>query len=613
MSSYFRPGDKITLSQTDVEISAENGLSFQENQTIGIYIPPNVRFFSGKETLLSFDVKLQTDQAARPNTLLQLDETIGAQSLFNRARVYAGNRAQLIEELDEYSTAVMIKYSYESNETIRNKRALTEGCGAWTPECRGTCGSQKTGQSNVMSNPYFEKRFKGENRLTGVGAAGDTDTDINANKFQTCHIEMPLHLGCFANNSKAFPCILTDGLYLELTCAPNRQVFRSLDSVTLNRQFSNLPRFNGAETIGATLGATGDVTKIYIDPTTNMNIDAQHCPFSVGEEVGLYNSATGDKFVWDLTGTHLPPKIAKITSENNGGGGGGIEYIVLELDATGGRTCKGANAGTDATSDTTWWLYSNSLKTSVAADKVGTWTPSYEISNVNLKVHRIDVGSSYEAGMMAKMKSGGVIEFDIPSVQCHKNSILKSDKQSTININIDHHKAKSIICVPTDAALHTTEDVVTSSGTYAWQSNAGSISGQQLQDKCGLAGCGNFLKEYSYQLNGLLVPSRPVSVQKSADPGNASISGSHILELEKALTGAGIRPMSFQDYKKNFIIGRALAMDTNTIYTGIGVDTRLLLQYEGGTDGTRVDTLWKNFVYHIKTISIQGEGLTILN
>ncbi len=114
-------------------------------------------------------------------------------------------------------------------------------------------------------------------------------------------------------------------------------------------------------------------------------------------------------------------------------------------------------------------------------------------------------------------------------------------------------------------------------------------------------------------MNGLLVPSRPVSVQKSADPGNSSIAGQHILELEKALTGAGIRPMSFMDYKKNFIIGRALAMDTNTIYNGIGIDTRLLLQYEGGTDGTRVDTLWKNFVYHIKTISIKGEGITILN
>ena len=71
--------------------------------------------------------------------------------------------------------------------------------------------------------------------------------------------------------------------------------------------------------------------------------------------------------------------------------------------------------------------------------------------------------------------------------------------------------------------------------------------------------------------------------------------------------------MSFKDYKKNFIIGRALAMDANTIYTGIGVDTRLLLQYEGGDAASRVNTLWKNFVYHIKTISIKGDGLTILH
>lgn len=607
MSSYFRPGDKITLSQTDVEISAENGLEFQENQTIGIYIPPNVRFFSGKETLLSFDVKIQTG-TQRPETLLQLDGTIGGQSLFNRARVYAGNRSQLIEELDEYSTSVMIKYSYEANDTIRNKRALTEGCGAWVPECRGTCGSHKTGQSNVISNPYFEKRFKGSNRLIGAGL-GDSDSNINANKFQTCHIEMPLHLGCFANNSKAFPNVLTDGLYLELTCAPGRQVFRSLDSVTLNRQFANLPRFNGVQTIDTSAAADDVITKIFIDPGTNMNVDAQHCPFSVGEEIGIYDSATDIPISFDVTGTNLPPRIKNITSVDDGAG---KHYIQLELADADGRTCKVGAAA--ITSDSTFWVFSNSLKTAVAAEKAdGTWIPKYTISNVNLKVHRIDVGSDYEAGMMNKMKSGGVIEFDIPSVQCHKNSILKSDKQATMNINIDHHKAKSIICVPTDAALHPAEDVVTSTNTYEWLAQAATLSGRQKQDNCGLAGCGNFLKEYNLSLAGMLVPSRPVSVAKSADPGNGSIAGPHILELEKALTGAGIRPMSFIDYKKNFIIGRALAMDANTIYNGIGIDTRLLLQYEGGTDGTRVDTLWKNFVYHIKTISIKGEGISILH
>lgn len=609
MSSYFNPGDKITLSQTDVEISAENGLEFQENQTIGIYIPPNVRFFSGKETLLSFDVKLQTDDTARPPTMLQLDGTIGAQSLFSRARVYAGNRSQLIEELDEYSTAVMVKYTYESNETLRNKRALTEGCGAWVPECRGTCGSVKTGQSDVMSNPYFEKRFKGENRRVGSSGTGDDDSDINANRFQSAHIEMPLHLGCFANNSKAFPNVLTDGLYLELTCAPGRQVFRCLDSVALHRQFSNLPRFNGADSVDTDLPKdTTPITKIYLDYSVNMMIDAQHCPFTPGEEIGIYDSATDAEFIWDVTGTNLPPKIKNITTEASGG----KDYIVLELDDTGGRTCLGANP-IDAASDTTFWVYSNSLKTAVAVERIGTWSPTYTISNVNLKVHRIDVGSDYEAGMMSKMKSGGVIEFDIPSVQCHKNSILKSDKQATININIDHHKAKSIICVPTDAKLHTTEDVVVSHGTYNWIHTAHSLSGSQHQDQVGLAGCGNFLKEYNYQLNGMLVPSRPVSTEKSASPASQGLSGQHILELEKALTGAGIRPMSFKEFKKNFVIGRALAMDANTIYTGIGVDTRLLLQYEGGTDGNRVDTLWKNYVYHIKTISIKGDGISVLH
>ena len=605
-ASFFRPGDKITLPQTDVEISAENGLEFGENQTIGIYVPPSVRFFSGKDSVLSFDVKLQTDDTARPPTMLQLDSTIGANSLFSRCRAYVGNRQQLIEELDEYATAVHVAYSYESNETIRNKRALTEGCGAWVPECRGTCGTHKSGQTNVMSNPYFKKRFMGENRRVGSSGAGDSDSNINVNRFQSAHVEVPIHLGCFARNSKAFPNILTDGIYLELETAPGRSVFRGLDNVTLKREFANLPRFNGAETQGATLGATGALTKIYIDPTTNMQIDAQHCPFSVGEEIGIYDSATGNKVVWDVTGTNLPPKIKSITTEVSGG----KDYIVLNIDDTGGRTTKAAH-GTDVTSDTSFWLYSNSLKTAVVAERVGTWTPKYTISNVNLKVRKIDVGADYESGMMAKMKSGGVIEFDIPSVQCHKNSILKSDRQATINISIEHAKAKSIICVPTNAAIVSAEDNVSADGTYVWLKDSATFMGEFASDQSSIAGCGNFLKDYSYQLNGLMVPSRAVDTSKTADPGTQGISGTALLELEKALTGASIRAMSFKDYKRNFIIGRALAMDSNTIYNGIGVDTRLLLQYEGGTDAERVDTLWKNFVYHIKTISIKGEGITI--
>ena len=88
--------------------------------------------------------------------------------------------------------------------------------------------------------------------------------------------------------------------------------------------------------------------------------------------------------------------------------------------------------------------------------------------------------------------------------------------------------------------------------------------------------------------------------------------------------GAGHEPMSFASYRKNFCIGRVLAMDANTVYDGRGVDTRLLLRYEETAGGAEVggsanlgapekNTLWKNFVYHIKTISIKSDGITVLN
>ena len=108
----------------------------------------------------------------------------------------------------------------------------------------------------------------------------------------------------------------------------------------------------------------------------------------------------------------------------------------------------------------------------------------------------------------------------------------------------------------------------------------------------------------------MLVPSRAVSTKKSSSE-DGGIDGEHILELEKSLLGGGIIPLSFKDYRKNFCIGRVLAMDPNTVYDGRGVDTRLLLDYsEKQAD---VQTLWKNYVFHIKTLQINGDGITIQN
>jgi hypothetical protein len=590
MAQYFRSGDKINLDQTEVEISAENGLDFKENQVIGIYVPPNVRFFSGKESRLSFDVELSPDTAGDFGaTALQLDGTIGGQSLFSKCRIYAGNRAQLIEETDAYDTMVSVKYAYESNDSIRNKRGLTEGCGAYLPECRCTTGCLKSNQSNTMTNPYFEQRFHGENKLTG---AGGKDTQAIADKMQKAHIEMPLHMGCFANNTKAFPNVLTDGIYVELTCNPAVKVMRTLDNLNRNRSMYNNPMFNGAHTTGtAWKNADAARTKIFLKNDVNMMTNAQHCPFVVGEKLGFFkaNIAGTREIALDAV-----PVISEITTA-----GGEIELTI--------NACKPAAAADDidpAADDV--FVFSISL------DQTGTYTPSYTISDVKLIVHQVNVGPEYESGMMAKMKQGGVIAFDIPSVACHKTSLLKADRQATINLNMDHAKCRSIISVPTDATVYAGKDKINSKGTYNWfTDNEGNTGVQYLSDTSGLTGCGNNLTSYNYQLNGLLVPSRAVKTKKSSTHDSGGIDGEHILELEKALLGAGVVPLSFKDYKKNFCIGRVLAMDANTVYDGRGVDTRLLLDY--GDKQADVQMLWCHYIHHIKTLNIRGEGIQIEN
>ena len=586
MSSYWSAGSKITLDQTDVEISAENGLEFStDGQEIGIFIPPSIKYFSGKDCMLSFDVKLATDTNYAP-TRLCLDSLIGGQSLFSKVQIFAGNRARILEETDEYASHVAVKYSYETNDTLRNKRALVEGCGAWIPSCRGTLGTQKSHQSNCLTNPYFKMRGEGEDPST----INDTTAFTNA-EFLTAHIEMPLHMGVFANNSKAFPNVLTDGIYISLTTAPSRSVFRTLDTVNANRAVKNNPQFAGVGTHGTSWTVAGGAQTELFCSHKNMQINAQLCPFVVGEEIGLMGS----------DGVAVITDVAMIVS--------GIESV-----ATGWKIT--LNAGATLVSPDpvghSAGVHFISKSLDPLTPNANVFSPTLTISDVKMKVHRVDVGQQYEQGMMSKMKQGGVIEFDLPCVQCHKNSILSTDRQATININIEHAKAKSIICVPTDASIYSTADNTNSKDTYNWGGDDdGPLLIKVRSDQSGLVGMGNNLTSYNFQLNGQLVPTRAIPCAKSSSK-NGGIDGTQILELEKSLLGAGHMPMSFASYRKNFCIGRVLAMDANTVYDGRGVDTRLLLRYEE-SDAPEKNTLWKNFVYHIKTIQIKGDGIMVMN
>ena len=587
--SYWGVGDKVNINQTDIEIKAEGNDSFQENQVIGVFIPPSVKLFSGKDCTLNFDVKLNYDTsgAAKP-TKFCLDAQTGANCLFSKCVVYAGNRQTVIETLNEYNSWVSIKYSYDTNDAIKSRRALTEGCGEWTPSARGTLGSTKSMQNNHMFSQYNEQ----PNRNAAPNATIDA---TNSPVGIKASVTLPIHMGCFQNSTKAFPCFATQGVFLEFTCAANSRVFRQMDSLTLNRKKCLNPIFHSRDGLGSQWTDVNNAQTTFYTYPFNNQFNTQHSPFSVGEEVEFVDLDTGNTI-----GAAGGAGNITITSIEAGTAAAPIRY---NFAATG-------VAATMAGDAQKFGVFSRASQN--AATK-----PDYTISNCRLSVRQLDV-ADYQAGMTQKMKNGGVIEFDIPSVACALQSSSAGDLQASIAVPCEHAKARSIVIMPTDSTAYSLVQNIDSNATYRIDNlepnpitTVATRARENFSDRSGISGIGDYLSHYSFNIDGKIVPSRRIDTNLTAGKDKGLNQG-HLIELEKALEQShGVPARCFADFRNNFLIGRALTLDANTVYDGRGKDIRLLTSYEGTAPDK--PKLWKIFVSHIKTISIKGDSVMVAN
>ena len=606
MAEFFTADNKVSLDQTDIRISAENGLDFSQDQTIGIYIPPSVKYFSGKDTYLQFNAQIKAgiDNANGAfATRLMLDPQIGGSSLFSSMRVYAGNRETLLEENTEYPSYVSVKYDYSKSEVEQRKRSLDEGCGTWTPANRGTLGTTKSSGNNFLYSPYFKTINSGSSaqRDATIDSANGT-TDWSDTDFIPAKLTLPLHSGMFAENSKVFPNGLTNGIYIELVMAPVRNLLRQVDSVCLSRRLRLNPMFNGVgtKTTKWEIGDAGKETVIFLNDINNQ-YDTQTCPFVLGEKIGIAKD-NGD-------GTFTKIVLSKGKDDY------GAVVDKIETDTGNIKLTVGRGVGVETATEidpatANYFLYSLSL------DGASSWAPSVSVSNVELIVHQITADGDYVNGQMNKLSSGGVIRFDIPSVGVQTQSTLASDVQSTIPLNIEYSKAKSILCVGTDASIYDCATNTSAKSTYLQQRDSGSsstIDVDMRSNRTGLEGCANGLTNYSFFLDGKMYPSRPISTKKVSDK-RGGIDANYMVELEKALLSFDIPVNSFEEYARNFVVGRVLAIGADAVFDGRGKTARLNCQYQGTTadrDKPSVNLLWKIFTRHVKTLILKGGNVSV--
>jgi len=578
MSGFFVADNKIPLKESYVAIPSQNGLSYNAQKLIEFYIPPNIDAFKPKNSYLQFDVELSQDESGGLSTRLQLDELIGGQVLIDTIRIHSGDKTELLEEIRHYPVHVATKYAYHSNPSLKNLRAINEGAGIYIPDTRGTEGTTKSNLANHKFSPYY----KSVNASTATAFT-------NANAYGRAKLKLPLHTGLFQND-RVVPVGLMNGLFVTILTSENKRVFRQLDTVSLNRRLPLNPFFHSIDNNTGVPGkwevaSTASTNKFYISAGENNQFEIANFPFVVGEtfKMAKYTDSTDNVFT----------PVAKIASLAEVGAGAN-KRIEVTLTAS-------CNPATEITSTAGYVMYSTTVSSNA------TYAPSYEISNAELILNKIDMGAQARAEAQKDMREGKMMVYDFLTTQVYNYSQLKGDRVANIGIPANHQRAKSIICIPTDAGVRSTSDSITCTGTYEIH---GAPDTKLLSSQSGIAGISDELTEYFFFYDGRNQPSLNVNTTKVSS--KTSIDAIHLLELDKALSQADMPGLQMSRFNENFCIGRALSLN-NGVYDMRGKDCRLnvLYQNSAASGAPGFDKLWCNFVYHIRRINIRADSIQV--
>ena len=607
MSSYWRNDEKIGVKQTQVSVPSTNGRSYSATAGSGggrmdFEIPSSVKFLDGKNSYLQFDVKLSA--GALP-TRLTLDPFIGGQSLVKNLRIYSGSRAVLLEEISDYNAKVQIQYSYDTDDSLKKMRSLREGTLVPSIRTRGTQGTSVSNNTDLMNNPYYKPK------LVNV-----LDAAWGVNDFVTAKLSLPIHCGIFADSSKIFPVMMTQGLFIEVDLEDPARVIKQLDSVNRNRRMQQNPIFHGIDAAGGTLTlAATERTEIFLGKQNGI-LTVADCPFCVGERVSLCLKDN------PLQQCNLTVGQAAVTASG---------VLIRNIDESGGfirlttegfrNSALAGQGGGLAAATNAFIVYSTAVDTArVKADDgvqfvapLTLYDAGYEISNAEIVCAKVECDPRYEEGMVCKMREGGSIELDIRSCTNIKHSLLASNRQATVNLACSNTRVKSTIIMPTDATVYNTAELIGGlSTTYDIETTAG-MDDRLHSIRSGQTGIIDQLTNFQMLVDQKLVPSRPIVVSKINK--GVSIAAQPLVELEKSLKQAGIEPRSFAEYNRNFLIGRAYS-------SGIGVanlnniSNQLQLQYNessvAGDDRPPVkNKLLMAFMFHLRRITIKGDSVTV--
>ena len=633
IQSFWASEDKVPISQTKVSIPAENGLSYTDGQRIIFTIPDEHEYFNPVNTQLELDLEIKLPSNATYPTRLQLDSELGGSVIIRDIMIYANSAEMpLLEEIQNCNIVGALRYDYDANDNIRKKRAITEGCGMYDPKQRSMFKNTQTLGNCIVNSPYFTGNTSGEELVYG-----SVNSTAGPKKLK---LLLPLHQSGIFGSSVVFPNKQVGGLRVELMLENCSRCVRQINSVKLWNKGENCARFHsldGQDAAGAQdWGATqADVaTEFYVSRINNV-VDVDHFGLCVGEAFSIKDLTTGLFITWKDTaaggGGATTPYITKLDTMPVAAG---QTYPLVRVTLSSGLAAGGVFPSVAITGEGTsvgkYAIYSTALNKTVGENVTGVndYTPTFEVSNCNIILERVEMPPAYTSKMVSAMKSGGTINYDFLSFTNYRYSQLQNDRVANIRVPIMNTRCKGTLCIPVDASVYSARDIINCGNgeervgqvptkTY-YIDREGSESQVLLADavgqmsnyseRSGLVGIADGLSNYQFFYSGRLNPSRKVDTSKISN--RTSISQQSLIELEKALSVSGIPPHSFSQFRNNFCIGRAVGLQSGVTDLST-TDYNLQLEYnETGNDPTKNKT-WNIFISHLRRLMIRGDSVML--
>ena len=643
--TFWSSEEKLPVSQTKVSIPSDNGLSYQGGQRIIFTIPDNIEFINPINTVLECDFKIdfpvggEADSnvaAGWAQTRLQLDAELGGNVLIRHIRVYANSAEMpLLDEVQDCNILAGVRYDYHTDDSIKKKRSLVEGCSMFTPAQRNIMGIPESGYVNTENNTCFDSNIASDS--TGFHKF---NAPAATSGFKTAKLLLPLHESGIFGSSVVFPNKVVGGLRLELELCEANIALKQLDTVQLNNKFQSNPIFHSVDGLDVPAAAdasdwlTTAATDTFYLARQNLNgAEIAKVPFCIGERFSIKKGSTSisDTYmVWSsATVANVFPRIKSIDVAAANAGTQSYDLIKIVLDeavkpSTAIKTIANSSVGVSVDLEDPSYIYSTSLYG--GDDALGatpSFEPTYTLSNAALIVERVEMPEGYNAKMRSMMSQGGVLNYDFLTFTNYKYSQAQNDRVANIRIPIANKRCKGVVAVPVDSSVYTTVEriccgnmrEVDDTGTYTYNiekegNQAGAVLGNHTSHskRSAIEGVVDGLSRYQFFYSGKLNPSRPVVTSKIAN--RVSISQQSLVECEKCLAVCGIPPTSFSAFRRNFFVGRATAIQNGVVDLST-TDFNLQVEYQEIDNPPTKSKLWNIYIGHLRRLLIRGDSVVV--